>query len=197
MTQDFWNERYGMEEFAYGRTANDFLQTQTFPNGSKILCLAEGEGRNGVFLAKQGHDVTCIDYSESGIRKMQVLAKENGVDMVCICTDLNHIELEPNTWDGIVLIFGHFPENLRKFVHAQIYAALKPGGKVVLEAYNKSQIEYKTGGPMTTDLLYSEDELASDFSAFNELSIHEKVREVKEGQFHFGMAAVIQVVGVK
>jgi 2-polyprenyl-3-methyl-5-hydroxy-6-metoxy-1,4-benzoquinol methylase len=197
MTQEFWNERYGMEEFAYGRTANDFLQTQTFPSGSKILCLAEGEGRNGVFLAKQGHDVTCIDYSESGIRKMQVLAKENGVDMVCICADLNHVELEPNTWDGIVLIFGHFPENLRKFVHEQIYTALKPSGKVVLEAYNKSQIEYKTGGPMTTDLLYSKEELASDFSAFNELSISEKVREVKEGKFHFGKAAVIQVVGVK
>ena len=197
MNVDFWNDRYGMEEFAYGKNANDFLQTQIFNTHSKILCLAEGEGRNGVFLAKQGHQVTCIDYSESGIRKMQELSKENNVALETICADLNHVNLEPNTWDAIVIIFGHFPKELRVKVHKQLYSALKPGGKLVLEAYNKEQVNYKTGGPMTTELLYSEEELKEDFSEFSDISICEKVREVKEGQFHFGKAAVIQVIGTK
>jgi 2-polyprenyl-3-methyl-5-hydroxy-6-metoxy-1,4-benzoquinol methylase len=197
MNKDFWDERYGQSEFAYGKDANDFLQLQSFKAGSKILCLAEGEGRNGVFLAKQGHQVTCIDYSESGIRKMQELAKENNVELETICADLNQVNLEPNTWDVIVIIFGHFPKDLRMHVHKQLYSALKPGGKLVLEAYNKEQVNYKTGGPMTTELLYSEAELKEDFSEFSDISICETIREVKEGQFHFGKAAVVQVFGTK
>lgn len=197
MTKDFWNERYGKEDFAYGKSANEFLKSNPFPAGSMILCLAEGEGRNGVFLAKQGHSVTCIDYSESGIRKMQALAAENNVVLQTVCADLNDVELEPEAWDGIVVIFGHFPSDLRQRVHRQFYPALKKGGKFVLEAYRKEQLSYKTGGPMTSDLLYSAEELTNDFSDFTELDVIETVREVREGAFHFGEAAVIQVVGMK
>jgi hypothetical protein len=85
MKAEFWNERYKEAVFAYGLDANDFLQEQSFPAGSKILCLAEGEGRNGVFLAEQGHDVTCVDYSEEGIRKMSQLAEMKGVVIHPIC----------------------------------------------------------------------------------------------------------------
>lgn len=197
MTKDFWNERYAQEDFAYGKSANEFLKSNPFPAGSKILCLAEGEGRNGVFLAQQGHLVTCIDYSESGIRKMQTLATENNVVLQTVCADLNDVELEPNAWDGIVVIFGHFPANLRQQIHRQIYPALKKGGKMVLEAYRKEQLSYKTGGPMTSDLLYSAEELTNDFSDFSELEVIEAVREVREGAYHFGEAAVIQVIAVK
>lgn len=197
MTKDFWNDRYGAEDFAYGKTANDFLMLQPFFGGNKVLCLAEGEGRNGVFLAQKGCDVTCVDYSASGIRKMKILAEEQGVTMDCICADLSAYTLSANSWDGIVIIFGHFPEHLRQFVHKQVYSALKPGGKLILEAYRKEQVDYKTGGPMTTDLLYSVDELQSDFAEFTDIQIIETVREVKEGKFHFGEAAVIQVIAVK
>jgi len=197
MNKEFWNKRYLEDDFAYGKAPNDFLQMQEFPNGSKILCLAEGEGRNGVFLAKLGHEVTCIDYSESGIHKMQQLARENNVEIKTICANLSDVKLESNTWDGIVLIFGHFPEELRKQVHEQIYSALKPGGKLLLEAYHKDQIYFKTGGPMTTDLLYSEEEMKADFKAFTSLKIETKEREVCEGQYHFGKAAVVQVIGIK
>jgi SAM-dependent methyltransferase len=197
MNKEFWNERYLEDDFAYGKAANDFLQTQEFSPGSKILCLAEGEGRNGVFLAKQGHEVTCIDYSESGIKKMQQLANENKVEIETICADLAVVKLESNAWDGIVLIFAHFPEELRKQINEQIYSALKPGGKLVLEAYHKDQINFKTGGPMTDKLLYSEDELKSDFKAFTSLKIEKKEREVLEGQYHFGNAAVVQVIAMK
>ena len=197
MTKDFWNERYKETEFAYGKLANDFLREQDFESGSKILCLAEGEGRNGVYLAKLGHIVTCIDYSESGVQKMRELAQEEHVTIDASCADLNDVALEQGTWDGIVIIFGHFPPELRKKVHQQIYNALKPGGKLVLEAYHKEQVNYKTGGPMHTEMLYSKEELLSDFSAFTNLSIKEKFRSVREGNFHTGEAAVIQVVAMK
>jgi 2-polyprenyl-3-methyl-5-hydroxy-6-metoxy-1,4-benzoquinol methylase len=197
MNKDFWNQRYLEKDFAYGKMANDFLQTQDFGKEAKVLCLAEGEGRNGVYLAKMGCDVTCIDYSELGIEKMKLLAEENNVQLETICADLAEVELEPNAWDGIVLIFGHFPEELRKYVHGQIYSALKPGGKLVLEAYHKNQLNFKTGGPMTDKLLYSEAELKSDFNEFSSIQIEMKEREVLEGQYHFGKSAVIQVVGFK
>jgi len=197
MDKDFWNQRYHEENFAYGKAANDFLQTNEFKTGSKILCLAEGEGRNGVYLAKMGHQITCIDYSESGIQKMQRLAEENNVQLETICADLAEVILEPNTWDGIVLIFGHFPEELRKYVHKQVYSALKQGGKLVMEAYHKNQLNFKTGGPMSDKLLYSEEELRSDFDAFTSIQIEMVERDVNEGQYHFGKASVIQVIGMK
>jgi SAM-dependent methyltransferase len=197
MQAEFWNERYKEEVFAYGIEANDFLRTQSFPEGSKILCLAEGEGRNGVYLAEQGHDVTCVDYSEEGIRKMTQLADMKGVVIHPVLADLNEYEFLPNAWDGIVIIFGHLPTALREKVHGQFFKGLKPGGKMVLEAYHKSQMEYKTGGPMTETMLYSEEELRSDFHEFEHLEIHQLEREVHEGEFHFGTAAVIQVVAEK
>lgn len=197
MQAEFWNERYKEEVFAYGIEANDFLRTQSFPEGSKILCLAEGEGRNGVYLAEQGHDVTCVDYSEEGIRKMTQLADMKGVVIHPVLADLNEYEFLPNAWDGIVIIFGHLPTALREKVHGQFFKGLKPGGKLVLEAYHKSQMEYKTGGPMTETMLYSEEELRSDFHEFEHLEIHQLEREVHEGEFHFGTAAVIQVVAEK
>jgi 2-polyprenyl-3-methyl-5-hydroxy-6-metoxy-1,4-benzoquinol methylase len=197
MQVEFWNERYKEKVFAYGLQANDFLQEQSFPSGSKILCLAEGEGRNGVFLAEQGHDVTCVDYSEEGIRKMSQLAEMKGVVIHPVCADLNDIQLEANTWDGIVIIFGHFPEQLRKKVHGQLFSALKKGGKLVMESYHKNQVNHKTGGPMTTELLYSEEELRSDLHEFSHLDIKQLEREVHEGEFHFGNAAVVQVIAEK
>jgi ubiquinone/menaquinone biosynthesis C-methylase UbiE len=197
MQAEFWNERYKEKVFAYGLQANDFLQEQSFPEGSKILCLAEGEGRNGVFLAEQGHDVTCVDYSEEGIKKMNQLAEMKGVQIHTVCADLNEFEFKENTWDGIVIIFGHLPTALREKVHGQFYKALKPGGKLVLEAYHKTQLNYKTGGPMTETMLYSDEELRADFHEFKHLQINQLEREVHEGEFHFGNAAVIQVIAEK
>ena len=197
MHVEFWNERYKEKVFAYGLQANDFLQEQSFPEGSKILCLAEGEGRNGVFLAEQGHDVTCVDYSEEGIKKMNQLAEMKGVQIHTVCADLNEFEFKENTWDGIVIIFGHLPSALREKVHGQFYKALKPGGKLVLEAYHKTQLNYKTGGPMTETMLYSDEELRADFHEFKYLQINQLEREVHEGEFHFGNAAVIQVIAEK
>jgi SAM-dependent methyltransferase len=197
MNKEFWNERYSANEFVYGIEPNDFLKSQSFSIGSNILCLAEGEGRNGVYLARQGHAVKCIDFSEEAIKKTQLLAKRNNVNIQTECLDLNELELEPNSLDGIVIIFGHFPMDLRKKVHQQLYSALKPKGKLIIEAYSKEQIHRNTGGPRSLDLLYSYEELASDFLEFLTFEISEIEREVNEGSFHQGQANVIRFVGIK
>jgi 2-polyprenyl-3-methyl-5-hydroxy-6-metoxy-1,4-benzoquinol methylase len=197
MESTFWNERYRSEEYAYGKEPNDFLVKQFSQIGKKVLCLAEGEGRNAVFLAKNSCKVTCIDYAEEGLHKAQQLAKENGVELTTVCANLFDVNLKEKEWDIIVVIFGHFPSDLRQKVHGQIYSALKPGGTLILEAYRKDQVNYKTGGPMNVDMLYSNEELSQDFKQFDQLEISETVREVYEGAFHHGEAAVIQVVGKK
>jgi len=197
MQEAFWNNRYGAKDYAYGKTANDFLKKQKFVPGSQVLCLAEGEGRNAVYLAEQGHQVTMIDYSPEGIKKAKQLAKEKGVEINALCLDLSSYQIESNAWDAIVIIFGHFPPEIREHLHAQIFKALKPGGQLVLEAYSKEQLQYKTGGPENLNMLYSETELKSDFKDFSSLTINMLTRDVIEGHYHKGKASVIQVKGFK
>jgi SAM-dependent methyltransferase len=197
MEAKFWNERYAESAFAYGTAPNDFLKSVEIPANSKILCLAEGEGRNGVYLATQGNQVTCVDYSEEGIKKAQKLAAQNNVEIEGICCDLNDFDLGEEKWDAIVLIFGHFPIALREKVHRNLYKALKSGGMLILEAYSKEQLHYNSGGPKQEGMLYDEDMLKEDFSEFKRLNVQTKERVVHEGLFHNGLAAVIQVGGRK
>jgi 2-polyprenyl-3-methyl-5-hydroxy-6-metoxy-1,4-benzoquinol methylase len=197
MQADFWNLRYSENGYAYGTDANDFLRTQKFPKGAKILCLAEGEGRNAVYLAEQGNEVTAIDMAYEGLEKTRELAKIKGVNVNTICADLAEYVIENEHWDGIVIIFGHFPESVRKCVHGSLHSALKKGGKLVIEAYSKDQLNFKTGGPMDEKLLYSLEELREDFSAFEDLEIKKLEREIHEGKYHNGMSSVIQVVAIK
>jgi SAM-dependent methyltransferase len=197
MQADFWNMRYSENGFAYGTEPNDFLKQQSFKDGARILCLAEGEGRNAVFLAQQGFDVTALDISYEGIEKTKDLAFIKNVEVTTICADLAIYELEPESWDAIVIIFGHFPPEIRKCVHGGIYASLRPGGKVVIEAYSKEQLSLKTGGPMDEALLYSVDMLREDFTEFEDIEIRQLEREIHEGKYHNGLSSVIQLVAKK
>lgn len=197
MNSDFWNERYAGSEYAYGIEANSFLMNQYFKPNSAILCLAEGEGRNAVYLAKQGHKVTAIDYSVKGLQKTQQLAKNNGVQVDTICADLSNYNFANGVWDAVVCIFGHFPPETRKLVHSQLFSSLKPCGKFVMEAYSKEQLAYKTGGPLNTELLYSINELKKDFSDFTTIQIEQLIRTINEGKYHNGISSVIQLVAEK
>ena len=197
MESAFWNVRYGETEYAYGKEPNDFLKEHSDMIQGKVLCLAEGEGRNAVYLALLGADVTCIDYAEEGLKKTIQLAHEKDVDISTICADLQLTVLEKEAWDSIVIIFGHFAPDVRKKVHRQLYGALRSGGKLIIEAYNKNQVRYKSGGPMNPELLYSKVDLEDDFKDFEFLEIRECERIVQEGEFHNGMAAVVQVIGKK
>lgn len=197
MQADFWNERYKEDGFAYGTKPNDFLKEQQFLPHSKILCLAEGEGRNAIYLASQGHRVKAVDISKEGINKLITQADEKGLKVETQCADLLNYSFEPESWDAIVLIFGHFPPEVRKIVHGKLYGALKKGGKVILEAYSKEQLAFKTGGPMDEHMLYSTDELREDFDQFEDLFIEQTEREIHEGKYHNGNSSVIRLVATK
>jgi 2-polyprenyl-3-methyl-5-hydroxy-6-metoxy-1,4-benzoquinol methylase len=195
--KEFWNDRYGNDAYAYGTDPNDFLKTLIIKGNKKILCIAEGEGRNAVYLASIGHEVTCVDYSEKGLEKAQKLASQSGVNLNLVCADLNEFDFGLEKWDVIVSIFGHFPSAFRQSVHRNFFAALKKNGQVILEAYTKEQLKYNTGGPQSEEMLYSEDLLKSDFEDFGQLEIIAKERMIHEGQFHNGLSSVVQVHAIK
>lgn len=199
MDANFWNTRYKELEFAYGTEPNDFLKqnSNVLKPKSKTLCLAEGQGRNAIFLASQGHNVTAIDYSEEGIKKLQQLASENKLNIDTLCIDLNNYTIEENKWDTIICIFGHFPESIRKTVFTQLYKGLKKGGVLLMEAYHKDQLNYNTGGPQSIELLYSIEDLSTDLNEFKNITFSKVIREIKEGKYHHGESAVIQVKAFK
>jgi cyclopropane fatty-acyl-phospholipid synthase-like methyltransferase len=199
MDKIFWNERFGEPGFMYGDQPNDFLKANalTLKPGGKILCLAEGEGRNAVYLATQGFDVTCVDFSESGLKKTQKLSESHGVSVCTVCADLHHFNIEHEAWDGIVMIFGHFNEGLRASLYERMRAGLKPGGTLLMEVYTKEQLSFGTGGPKSIEYLYDKKELEAAFAEFSSVSIQEVTREIKEGAFHNGMSATVQVLCIK
>ena len=195
MDKTFWNERFGEPGFMYGDQPNDFLKAQSFSlkPGGRILCLAEGEGRNAVYLATQGFDVTCVDFSEFGLKKTQHLADTHRVSVYTECADLSHYDIEHDAWDGIVMIFGHFNEDLRASLYQRIRKGLKRGGTLLMEVYSKAQLSHGTGGPKSIEYLYDKQELEAIFSDFTSLSIQEVTREINEGAYHNGMSATIQI----
>lgn len=195
--KDFWNTRYAQAGYAYGKTANDFLRSYTFQKPSKTLCLAEGEGRNAVYLAQQGHEVTAIDFSEVALEKTRQLANEYGVSVQTICADLNEYTFEANHWDAIVAIFAHFPPEIRQKVHGQIFESLKQDGVFLLEAYQKSQLQRGTGGPNALNMLYADEELRADLQGFSNIEIESKSRQINEGALHNGISDVIQLIARK
>ena len=150
-----WNEKYSDPRFIYGIAPNDFLRQSVhhFQPSGNILCIAEGEGRNAVWLAELGFNVTAVDASEVGLSKGLTLAKSKGVKVDWIHVDLQHYNPGKQVWDGVVAIFAHLPPDLRSQVHADCVESLKEGGVLLLEAYTPEQLEFKTGGPSNPDWL--------------------------------------------
>ena len=191
-----WNERYSAPDYIYGTEPNDFLHEHagTLPPGSRLLCLAEGEGRNAVFLAQQGHTVTAVDLSEVGLAKAAALATARGVQIDCIHADLADFDLGQQQWDGIISIFCHLPSAVRQPLYARLAAALRPGGVLLLESYTPRQLAFGTGGPKDADMLIDVDTLRRELPGLQFSLLRELEREVVEGSFHTGMAAVVQAV---
>ncbi len=193
-----WDERYSTEEYAYGKNPNDFLEEnyKTIPKG-KVLCLAEGEGRNAVFLARQGYTVTAVDSSQVGLGKAKKLAEEHGVTIELIHADLADFDLGESKWDGIVSIFCPFPLALRKEVHKKIITGLKPNGVFLVEAYTPDQVKYRTGGGKSVDVMTSKESLIDQLDGLNFIHLIELERKVIEGKYHTGLAAVVQAIALK
>jgi SAM-dependent methyltransferase len=190
-----WDERYSAEEYAYGTNPNKFLEANvsSIPKG-KVLSLAEGEGRNAVFLAKQGYSVTAVDSSLVGLNKARKLAEENGVIVEFIHTDLAEYDLDENKWDGIVSIFCPLPSSTRKQLHKKVEAALKPNGVFLLEAYTPAQLKYGTGGGNSVDVMQSKESLSRELAGLKFKHLIELERDVVEGIYHTGIGAVVQAI---
>lgn len=193
-----WDERYADEEYAYGTEPNDFLKVQVerLPKGA-VLSLCEGEGRNAVFLAGKGYEVTGVDSSSVGLAKAQRLAQKAGVAITTQLADMSDFHIEPESWDGVVSIFCHIPAGMRTELHRQIVAGLKPGGVLILEAYTPAQLALGTGGPKVVELMMSAEALRAEFNGLDVELIQELERDVVEGKFHTGRGAVVQLVARK
>lgn len=193
-----WDERYAVEHYVYGKTPNEFLeQMSTKLKKGKVLCLAEGEGRNSVYLARQGFEPTGVDSSKVGLAKAQKLAREHGVEIETVCVDLAEYEIEEGAWDSIVSIFCHAHQDLRRRLHRDIVAGLKPGGTFLLEAYTPRQLEYGTGGPSSIEHLMDLESLTRELEGLEFVHAEELVRDVTEGTLHTGKGAVVQVLARK
>lgn len=196
---NIWDQRYATDMYVYGTQANDFLRrvAEHIPANAKVLCLAEGEGRNAVYLAEQGHRVLAVDASRVGLEKAKRLAAQRQVRIECEVVDLAEFDIDDRTWDVIVSIFAHLPPAVRRRLHHQVVAGLRRGGLFILEAYRPQQLEYKTGGPPVADLMMTLRELQQDLTGLQWLHATELEREVMEGKLHHGRGAVVQILAKK
>ena len=193
-----WNERYAAPGYAYGTEPNAFLTSvaSRIPRG-RVLCLMEGQGRNAVYLAGLGHEVTAMDGSEVGLAKARALAAERGVDLHTVHAQAEEFQIEPGAWDGIVSIFGHLPGPVAEGLHRAAVQGLRPGGALILEAYTLAQLGRGTGGPRVPELLYEPGTLREHLAGLRLEIFHEVEREILEGGLHTGSGCVVQVLGFR
>ncbi len=193
-----WDERYSTDEYVYGTAPNIFLKqnVNSLPKG-KVLSLAEGEGRNAVFLAQQGYTVTAVDSSLVGLEKGMKLAKDQGVDIEFIHADLMKYDLGQNQWHGIISIFFPLARLDRKALHKKVVNGLRKNGVLLLEAYTPEQLKFGTGGGNNIEFMQSKKSLIDEFTSLNFNHLIELERTVIEGTCHTGMASVVQAIATK
>ena len=193
-----WDERYSVKEYVYGTKPNEFLEANasSIPKG-KVLSLAEGEGRNAVFLAKQGYSVTAVDASLVGLEKAKKLADDNGVSVEFIHADLRDYDFGKNQWDGIVSIFCPIPSAFRKQLYKKLESGLKKNGVFLLEAYTPEQLKHGTGGGNSIDLMQSKESLSRELADLTFKHLVELERGIIEGIYHTGTGAVVQAIASK
>ena len=194
MNAEHWNQRYAGESYFYGEEPNEFLANHVdlIPPGP-VLCLAEGEGRNAVFLASRGHEVEAVDGSSVGIGKAKLLAARHRVTLTTHVRDLADFVITPGHWSGIIATFAHLPVLLRRKIHAAVVGGLRPGGIYLYEAYTPAQLAHGTGGPKDPALLVQLADLKTELSGLDIEIAREIERDVREGIAHTGRAAVVQV----
>jgi SAM-dependent methyltransferase len=195
-----WEKRFSAPDYVFGTEPNAFLKSQAhlLPQSGAALAVADGEGRNGVWLAERGLDVLSIDWSPTALRKAQALAAQRGVTLRAVEVDVVQWQWPVAQFDVVAAIFIQFltPDERRR-VFAAMRNALKPGGLLLIEGYRPEQLNYKTGGPSQVENLYTRALLDAEFGSLCELQITEHDSMTREGTGHVGMAALIDVVGRK
>lgn len=192
-----WNKRFSVEGYAFGTEPNDYLREHAalWHPGSRVLCVADGEGRNSVWLARQGHHVDAFDIAEVGVAKARRLAAEAGVAVAFSVCDCDAFPWPQEAYDGVAAIFVQFADPaMRARLFANMIRALKPGGVVVLQGYGPKQLEYKTGGPSLLAHLYTTEMLREAFASTEILELREYEADLTEGARHRGRSALIGLV---
>ena len=195
-----WDERYAGENYLFGERPNRFLASQAsrLKRGQSALALADGEARNGVWLAEQGLDVLSVDASAVAQAKAQRLARSRGVQIRLELADLTTWQFPQENFDVIAAIFFQFAgPSLRAALFDGIKRALKPGGLLLLEGYRPKQLDYRTGGPPFVENLYTEAMLREAFSDLKILELNQYDAVIEEGTAHKGMSALIDLVASK
>jgi SAM-dependent methyltransferase len=195
-----WEARYATPEYAFGRAPNYFLAScrPLLPRDGRALAVADGEGRNGVWLAEQGLDVLSIDFSPAAQKKARALAEERCVRIDIRQADVHSWPYPDAAFDVVVEIFTQFslPEE-RAHKWAGMRRALKPGGLLIIQGYTPKQLEYGTGGPKQLENLYTRAMLMDAFGDYRDVTIVEEEREIHEGSSHGGMSAMIGLTARK
>ncbi|RFM31062.1 class I SAM-dependent methyltransferase [Chitinophaga silvisoli] len=194
-----WDDRYRDADFAYGKAPNLFFKEHLDQlNKGSILMPADGEGRNGVYAAVSGWQVTSTDLSPEGKTKALQLAAELNTDLNYIVGDLETMQFEPASFDAIGLIYAHFLPEKKSILHKQLDSYLKPGGTIIFEAFSKNhEANAQVGGPTEKAWLFSEEEIKKDFSNYEILLLKEEVVGLEEGKYHNGQGTVIRFIGKK
>ena len=197
---DRWNERYKAPDYIFGTAPNAFLASNVsrLARGQRALSIADGEGRNSVWLAEQGLEVTAFDFSPVAVDKARRLAASRGVRPHYEVAGVYDWSWPAGAFELVAAIFVQFADPpMRRFMFARMARALKPGGLVLIEGYTPKQLQYGTGGPKQLDQLYTEELLRREFAGFEVLEVREYEAELDEGSRHRGMSAVIDFVARK
>lgn len=202
--KEMWDKRYSEKDYAYGLNPNEFFK-ETLDSLSvrgKLLLPAEGEGRNAVYAAKKGFEVTAFDISLEGKRKASLLAEREGVEIDYQVGDFFKLPLTNEKFDFAGLIYAHFPPPLLKTYHQKISDLLNPGGMIILEGFSLANLELrrmnpKVGGPDKPEMLFTTESIKKDFLGFDILTLEEVQIDLHEGIYHNGKAKVIRFVGKK
>jgi cyclopropane fatty-acyl-phospholipid synthase-like methyltransferase len=198
-----WNDRYKNDEFAYGEHPNNYLRDQLDKlSPGTILFPAEGEGRNAVYAAKHGWKVSAFDISIEGKKKADRLAETNNVELDYQVGELQNLKYASGQFDAIAFIYAHFPADVKSSYHKTIQNYLRSGGVIIFEAFSKQHLEYiarneKVGGPKELAMLFSIEEIQTDFANYDIIELVEQEVELNEGAFHNGKGSVIRFVGRK
>jgi cyclopropane fatty-acyl-phospholipid synthase-like methyltransferase len=195
-----WDQRFDRDDYLYGTEPSQFLvaQSDRLPPGGRALVVAEGEGRNAVYLAERGLRVTAVDSSQVALAKAQRLAAERAVEVDFHAADLAHWQWEPEAYDLVAAIFIQFADpGLRSAIFAGMQQTLAPGGLLLLHGFTPAQIAYDSGGPPCAELLYTHELLRDAFAGMEILRLQDYELELQEGSGHAGRAALIDLVARK
>lgn len=198
MALAFWDDAFGDETYRYGTAPNAFLAAQArdhIPEGGRVVCFGEGEGRNAVWLAQQGFAVTAVEPSSAGIAKIAALARSRGVSVQLVqATVQDFAPADP--FDAVVLIYLHAPAPARQRIHHRAVQVLRPGGVVILEGFTpeQRQLGRTSGGPPAVELMFTEPLLRADFEGLDIVHLTSLQTELHEGHGHEGVANIVRMI---